>query len=73
MNIKVTMRVFAIPSAIALAATTIGLGLIFVYVFSTGLRDINSLPLRTSFNEVLVALGIFIFTFEGVALVSEIA
>ena len=71
MNMKMTIRVFAIPSVIALAATAFGLALILAYIFSTGVHDITSIPLHTTFSETLVALGIFIFTFEGVALVSR--
>lgn len=68
LNIKMAIWVFAIPSAIALVATMLGLILIFAYIFSTGLKDIASLPAFTSFDEILVALGIFIFSFEGIAL-----
>ncbi|KAL5963465.1 Proton-coupled amino acid transporter 2 [Taenia solium] len=68
LNIKVTMWVFAIPSAIALVATALGLVLIFAYILSTSLEDITSLPAFTSFSEMLVALGIFIFSFEGISL-----
>lgn len=70
MNIKVTLRVFAIPAAIAMGATFTGLGLIFVYMFTTGLKDPELLPHYTTFNNTLIGFGVFVFTFEGITLVS---
>ncbi|KAM7537600.1 hypothetical protein Aperf_G00000073677 [Anoplocephala perfoliata] len=69
LNLKVALRVYAVPSLLALGSMMIGLTLIFVYIFSTGLKDISSLPaVNKSFDQVLTSLGIFIFTFEGIAL-----
>ncbi|VDL61438.1 unnamed protein product [Hymenolepis diminuta] len=69
LNMRVSLRANAIPSALALMAMVIGLGLIFIYLFTTGLKDMSSLPaVSNSFEQVLSALGIFIFTFEGIAL-----
>ncbi|KAM3187631.1 hypothetical protein ACTXT7_001905 [Hymenolepis weldensis] len=69
LNMKVSLRANAVPSALALMSMVIGLGLIFIYLFTTGLKDMSSLPaVNNSFEQVLSALGIFIFTFEGIAL-----
>ncbi|VDN10109.1 unnamed protein product [Dibothriocephalus latus] len=62
------MRIFAVMSAIAIGVTVIGLALIFAYLLSTGLLDPYTLPWYKPFDETLVALGIFIFTFEGISL-----
>nr|CUU98648.1 hypothetical transcript [Hymenolepis microstoma] len=69
LTMKASLKANAIPSMLALVTMVIGLGLIFVYLFSSGLKDISSLPaVNTSFEQVLSSLGIFIFTFEGIAL-----
>ncbi|VDN97877.1 unnamed protein product [Rodentolepis nana] len=66
---KASLKANALPSMLALVSMVIGLGLIFIYLFSTGLKNISSLPaVNTSFEQVLSSLGIFIFTFEGIAL-----
>ncbi|VDN09342.1 unnamed protein product [Dibothriocephalus latus] len=63
-----SMRIFALMSAIAIGVTVIGLALIFAYLLSTGLLDPHNLAWYKPFDEILVALGIFIFTFEGISL-----
>uniref|UniRef100_A0A5K3FZ76 Aa_trans domain-containing protein n=2 Tax=Mesocestoides corti TaxID=53468 RepID=A0A5K3FZ76_MESCO len=68
LNIKISIRILSIPSAVAMVSTIAGLTLIFIYLFTSGLGDPSTLPSHTSFHEVCIALGIFIFTFEGVAL-----
>ncbi|KAA3674051.1 solute carrier family 36 (proton-coupled amino acid transporter), partial [Paragonimus westermani] len=66
------MRVFARISAVANVATLLGSILIFIYLFTSGLQPLDSLPVITNPQGMLVAFGIVMFSFEGISLVLPI-
>ncbi|KAF7256345.1 hypothetical protein EG68_06120 [Paragonimus skrjabini miyazakii] len=66
------MRVFARISAVANVATLLGSILIFIYLFTSGLQPLDSLPVITNPQGILVAFGIVMFSFEGISLVLPI-
>ncbi|XP_018645556.1 amino acid transporter, putative [Schistosoma mansoni] len=69
MNFKSSMRVVTYLSGLANVCTAIGMILIFVYLFTSGLHSIYEFPAITNFNGLLIAFSIVMFSFEGISLV----
>lgn len=66
------MRIFARLATLANFATLLGSLFIFIYIFSTGLKPLNSLPVFTELRGILISFGIVMFSFEGISLVLPI-
>ncbi|VDP25036.1 unnamed protein product [Schistosoma curassoni] len=67
-----SMRVVTYLSGLANICTAIGMILIFIYLFTSGLHSIYEFPAVTNFNGLLIAFSIVMFSFEGISLVLPI-
>ncbi|KAK4472109.1 hypothetical protein MN116_005478 [Schistosoma mekongi] len=72
MNFKSSMRVVTYLSGLANICTALGMILIFIYLFTSGLYSIERFPAITNFNNLLIAFSIVMFSFEGISLVLPI-
>ncbi|CAH8479616.1 unnamed protein product [Dicrocoelium dendriticum] len=66
------MRILSRLATLANFATLLGSLLIFIYLFSTGLKPLDTLPAITELRGILIAFGIVMFSFEGISLVLPI-
>ncbi|KAA3675134.1 solute carrier family 36 (proton-coupled amino acid transporter) [Paragonimus westermani] len=66
------MRILAYFSIVANVATLLATVLIFVFLFSAGLRPVTSLPVYTSVPHLLIGFSIAMCTFEGISLILPI-
>lgn len=64
------LRVFAHLSAVANVLTTVGLVLVFAYLFTSGMHAVTEFPAITKPSSFMVGFSIVMFSFEGISLVS---